>query len=97
MICEYLQNLSQKVIAMTLSRFGLHDMNNILHNCTSCIQKSIKQQVLQLDREQEQAAGINKWRWSASSSQNLKELAQLIIYLTQINPKDYNLLNSKKG
>lgn len=34
-MCEYLQNLSQKVITMTLSRFGLHNMNNILHNCTS--------------------------------------------------------------
>jgi hypothetical protein len=29
-MCEYLQNLSQKVITMTLGRFGLHNMNHIL-------------------------------------------------------------------
>jgi hypothetical protein len=30
-ILKYLQNLSQKVITMTLSRFRLHNMNYILH------------------------------------------------------------------
>ena len=29
---QYLQNLSQKVITVTLCRFGLHNMNNILHH-----------------------------------------------------------------